>query len=85
MEHLTECLTFLITAGISAIVRYFEKKRMLKDLKESIGMQGSLSAYGVRPEHMARLVAIATADTCHQTNPRPCSAADFEILFKAAM
>ncbi len=57
----------------------------LKDLKESIGMQGSLSAYGVRPEHMARLVAIATADTCHQTNPRPCSAADFEILFKAAM
>jgi len=35
MEHLNECITFLITAGISAIVRYFEKKRMLKDLKES--------------------------------------------------
>lgn len=35
MEHLNECITFLITAGISAIVRYFEKKRMLKESKES--------------------------------------------------
>ena len=35
MEHINECLTFLITAGISAIVRYFEKKRMLKELKDS--------------------------------------------------
>jgi alcohol dehydrogenase class IV len=34
---------------------------------------------------MARLVEIATADICHQTNPRPCSSADFEKLFKAAM
>jgi alcohol dehydrogenase class IV len=34
---------------------------------------------------MARLVEIATADICHQTNPRPCTASDFEKLFKAAM
>ena len=32
-----------------------------------------------------RLVEIATADGCHQTNPRPCTAADFERLFQAAM
>jgi alcohol dehydrogenase class IV len=30
-------------------------------------------------------VEIATADICHQTNPRPCTAADFERLLKAAM
>jgi alcohol dehydrogenase class IV len=40
---------------------------------------------GVKPEQLPRLVQIATADMCHQTNPRPCTAADFEALFKAAM
>jgi len=57
----------------------------LKELKASIGITGTLSSHGVKPEHMARLVEIATADICHQTNPRPCTAADFEKLFKAAM
>ncbi len=32
----------------------------------------------------ARLVEIATADICHQTNPRKCTAADFEKLFASA-
>ena len=57
----------------------------LKQLKASIGITGGLAAHGVKPEHMARLVEIATADICHQTNPRPCTASDFEALFKAAM
>jgi alcohol dehydrogenase class IV len=35
--------------------------------------------------HIPRLVEIAVKDICHQTNPRPCTAADFERLFKAAM
>jgi len=39
----------------------------------------------VGPQHLQRLVEIATADGCHQTNPRPCTAADFERLFQAAM
>ena len=39
----------------------------------------------VEAEHLPRLVQIATADMCHQTNPRPCTSADFEALFKAAM
>jgi alcohol dehydrogenase class IV len=30
-------------------------------------------------------VEIAVKDICHQTNPRPCTAVDFERLFKAAM
>ena len=57
----------------------------LRQLKASVGISDSLSAHGVRPEHLARLVEIATADMCHQTNPRPCAAGDFEALFKAAM
>ena len=57
----------------------------LKDLKATIGIKGRLADHSVKPEHLPRLVAIATADICHQTNPRPCTAADFEALFKAAM
>ncbi len=57
----------------------------LKKLKQSVGITGTLSAHGVKPEHLPRLVEIATADICHQTNPRPCTAHDFEVLFKAAL
>ena len=57
----------------------------LKSLKASVGITGTLAAHGVKPEHIPRMVEIAVADICHQTNPRPCTAADFERLFKAAM
>ena len=57
----------------------------LKQLKLSLGITGGLAAHGVTPEHFPRLIEIATADMCHQTNPRPCTAADFDALFKAAL
>ncbi len=57
----------------------------LRELKASLGITGRLSAHGVKPEQLPRLVEIATADICHQTNPRPCTAADFRALFEAAM
>jgi alcohol dehydrogenase class IV len=57
----------------------------LRALKARAGITGKLAAHGVRPEHIPRLVEIALADICHQTNPRPCTAADFERLFQAAM
>ena len=57
----------------------------LQGIKARVGITGTLSSHGVKPEHLARLVEVATADICHQTNPRPCTAADFERLFKAAM
>jgi alcohol dehydrogenase class IV len=57
----------------------------LQQLKADIGITGGLAARGVKPEHLPRLVEIATADICHQTNPRPCTAADFERLLTAAM
>ena len=57
----------------------------LRMLKASIGIDGGLAAHGVTLGQLPRLVQIATADICHQTNPRPCTSADFEALFKAAM
>ena len=57
----------------------------LKALKQQIGIAPTLTAAGVKSENMARLVKIATEDICHQTNPRPCIAADFERLFAKAL
>ena len=57
----------------------------LQQLKQSLGITGSLGAHGVKAEHIPRLVEIATLDICHQTNPRPCTAQDFQALFKAAL
>jgi alcohol dehydrogenase class IV len=60
----------------------------LADLKASLGIPAKLSDYCVpRPLARAdipRLVEIATADICHQTNPRKCTAADFEKIFVGA-
>ena len=57
----------------------------LAQLKTQIGITGGIAARGVTAAHLPRLVELATADICHQTNPRPCTAADFERLFKAAL
>ncbi len=57
----------------------------LRALKARIGIRGKLSAHGVNEEQIPRLVEIAVADICHRTNPRPCTAADFQALFEEAM
>jgi len=57
----------------------------LAGLKARIGIPARLGERGVRKEHIAKLVEIAVADTCHQTNPRPVSAADFERIFAGAI
>jgi hypothetical protein len=57
----------------------------LEALKAQIGIAANLSAVGVKAEQVPRLVEVATRDICHQTNPRPCTAADFERLFRAAL
>jgi len=57
----------------------------LKALKQTIGIAPNLTAAGVERAAIPKLVAIATADICHQTNPRPVQAGDFERLFAEAM
>ena len=57
----------------------------LGKLKAEIGIPARLSEYrSSRPVVKAdfdRLADIATADICHQTNPRPCTRGDFERIF----
>jgi len=57
----------------------------LGELKARIGIPARLGPLGVKAEHLPRLVEVAVADTCHRTNPRPCSRQDFEQLFAAAL
>jgi hypothetical protein len=57
----------------------------LAALKRRIGIPAHLGAKGVHREHLARLVEVAVADTCHRTNPKRCTAADFERIFSAAL
>jgi len=56
----------------------------LARLKREIGIKTSLGAAGVKREQFPRLVDLAVKDVCHQTNPRPCAAADFERFFEQA-
>ena len=48
-------------------------------------LSGLASPRKVTRADVPRLVEVATADICHQTNPRKCTAADFEALFAAAL
>jgi alcohol dehydrogenase class IV len=61
----------------------------LRQLKATIGIPATLSAIaGGRPVTRAdfpRLVEVAFADLCHQTNPRKCVKSDFEALFASAL
>jgi alcohol dehydrogenase class IV len=61
----------------------------LEALKADIGIPAKLSDYcSRRPIVRADLKAlcdIAVADVCHQTNPRPCTRADFEHIFASAL
>jgi hypothetical protein len=57
----------------------------LTQLKAEIGIPVRLSEVGAKPGHIPQLVAVAIKDSCHQTNPRRCTEADFEQLFRDAM
>ncbi len=57
-------------------------------LKRDLSIPLTLSAYRgarkVTSTDVAALVDVAVNDTCHQTNPRPCTRADFERIFSEA-
>jgi len=66
-------------AGTSDLISF------LSELKKEIGIPNRLGALGIGKDQIPKLVDIAFADICHQTNPRPCSKRDFEDLFAAAL
>lgn len=57
----------------------------LERLRAAIGIPSTLREVGVRPEHLDRLVAVATDDACHPNNPKPVTPADFRRLFEEAL
>ena len=57
----------------------------LRTLKRELGIPASAVGRWRAARAGARLVEVASADICHQTNPRPCTAADFERLFVQAL
>src|SRR5688572_18726379 len=57
----------------------------LARLKEALGIPARLREVGAKPEHLPALVSLAFKDSCHQTNPRPCTEKDFEHLFSEAL
>jgi alcohol dehydrogenase class IV len=61
----------------------------LTTLKASLGVPATLSDYrgarAVTKADLPRLVEVATADICHHTNPRKCTAADFQSLFNGVL
>ena len=61
----------------------------LSALKRDLAIPATLSAYEakrpVTKTDIPALVEVAINDTCHQTNPRPCTRADFERIFYEAI
>ena len=61
----------------------------LAALKVTLGIPAKLSQYRgprvAQKSDIPRLVEIAVNDICHQTNPRQCTATDFEMLFATAL
>ncbi|MGE0358478.1 MAG: iron-containing alcohol dehydrogenase [Burkholderiales bacterium] len=54
-------------------------------LKRETGIPARLGEAGITAAQVPDLVAVAVKDTCHQTNPRPCSAEDFGRIFAEAI
>jgi alcohol dehydrogenase len=57
----------------------------LEELLEMAGLDRPLSSLGVRPENIAALAGEASRQWTAQFNPRPISAADFEVLYAGAL
>ena len=61
----------------------------LVELKRDLAIPQTLAVYpakrAVTRADIPALVDVAINDICHQTNPRPCTRADFERLFAAAI
>jgi alcohol dehydrogenase class IV len=57
----------------------------LTRLKAELGIPAHLGEVGGTTQHLRRLVDIAFKDSCHKTNPRPCTVNDFERIFSEAL
>ena len=57
----------------------------IRNLNAELGLPANLSEMGVQSESIPALAVHAAKDVCTFTNPRPCSAAEYEELFEKAL
>ena len=57
----------------------------IRNLNAELGLPANLSEMGVQTDAIPALAAHAAKDVCTFTNPRPCSAAEYEELFEKAL
>ena len=83
LAHVVGAASHSDSAGAEAFIDW------LVALKLDLGIPAGLGAYrSARPVTQAdipALVEVAINDTCHQTNPRPCTREDFARIFSEAM
>lgn len=54
-------------------------------LKKSVGLPRGLKAAGVSSDRLQQLARLAFQDSCHLSNPRPCTESDLLGIFQEAM
>lgn len=54
----------------------------LVGLSRALGLPQTLAEVGIRPDQLPALLAVAEADPCHPSNPRPVTRADFEAMYQ---
>lgn len=57
----------------------------IRDLNVQLGLPANLSEMGVAIDMVGHLASHAAKDVCTFTNPRPCSAEEYEVLFETAL
>ena len=57
----------------------------IRDLNAELGLPANLSDMGVNADSIPDLASHAAKDVCTFTNPRPCSAQEYEALYETAM
>jgi alcohol dehydrogenase class IV len=57
----------------------------VRALFAEIGLSGGLRSQGVNESHLDKLVALASEDSCHKTNPVPVTKDDLRWLYERAM
>lgn len=58
--------------------------RWLETLKSETGIPQTLSEAGIKKDQIDRLAKVATEDSCHLNNPRPCTEETFRGIFLEA-
>ncbi len=59
--------------------------RFVRELAQVIGIPARLGAVGVEASHVDHLADLAFEDSCHRSNPKPCTRDDFKTLYSQAL